>query len=273
MNEDLEEVIDEVDENGTSEEVVENQVTTKTYSEEELQAKLEEQRNQINEDNQKAWNKRWGREKSKMEKEYAQKDELINLLKKQTEKDSIADLLDYSYEQYGIEKPNVSNSKDEEILGKYDAKEILELDDETIEEEANRLAEITNRSVREQATFMELGNYLTTKKEQEKRKKEIKDAGIDEEVYNNQDFKDFMSKFNKDTSVSDIYELYSKTHETTKKKPFSAGSAKGTNKQDLNEVKDYYTYEESLQFTKADFDKNPKLFEAVERSMTRWGKK
>jgi len=269
MNEDLEEVIDEVDETGASEEVIENQETdTKTYSEEEVEAI----KAQMKEDNQKAWNKRWGREKSKMERDYAEKDELINLLKKQTGKDNVADLLDYSYEQYGVEKPSISNSKDEEILGKYDAKEILELDDETIEEEANRLEGISNRSAREQATFMELENYLTTKKENEKRKKEIEDAGIDEEVYNNQDFKDFMSKFNKDTSVKDIFDLYSKTHEMYKAKPFSAGSAKGTNKKDLNEVKDFYTYEESLQYTREDFDKNPKLFEAIERSMTRWGK-
>lgn len=264
---------DEVNETSASEEVVENQETTKTYSEEELQAKLEEQRNKINEDNQKAWNKRWGREKSRIEKEYAEKDELINLLSQQTGKDSLTDLLDYSYEQYGVERQAVSNSKDEEILGKYDAKEILELDDEEIEEEANRLAGITNRTAREQATFMELGNYLTNKKETERIKKEIKDAGIDETLYNNQDFKDFMSKFNRTTPISDVYELYQKTHEVKKEKPFNAGSLTGTNKKDLNEVKDYYTYEESLQFTKSDFDKNPALFKAVCNSMTRWGKK
>ena len=149
-----------------------------------------------------------------MEREYAKKDELINLLKEQTSKDNIDDLLDMSYEQYGVEKPTISNSKDDEILGKHDAKEILELDDETIEEEANRLAGISNRSAREQATFMELGNYLTTKKEKEKRIKEIKESGIDEEILDNSDFKDFMGKFNKDTSISDIYDLYSKTSGT-----------------------------------------------------------
>ena len=265
MNEENEEVIDEV--NGTSE--VENQETTKTYSEEEVEAI----KKQINEDNQKAWNKRWGREKSRMEKEYAQKDELINLLKEQTGSENLTELLNSSYEQYGIERPNVSNSKDEEILGKNDAKEILELDDEEIEEEANRLAGKKNRTAREQATFMELGNYLTNKKENERIKKEIQDAGIDEAVYNNQDFKDFMSKFNKTTPISEVYELYSKTHEVKKDKPFSAGSLKGTNKKDVNEVKDYYTFEESQQFFKADYDKNPALFKAVCNSMTRWGKK
>ena len=70
--------------------------------------------------------------------------------------------------------------KDEEILGKYDAKEILELDDEAIEEEANRLANM-KRNAREDATFMELGKYLTTKKTEAKKRKEIKEAGIDED--------------------------------------------------------------------------------------------
>lgn len=257
MNEDSEELIDEVDENGTSEEVVENQATTKTYSEEEVEAI----KKQINEDNQKAWNKRWGREKSKMEREYAKKDELINLLKEQTSKDNIDDLLDMSYEQYGIEKPNVSNSKDEEILGKYDAKEILELDDETIEEEANRLAG-KQRTAREQATFMELGNYLTSKKENEKRKKEIKESGIDEEILDNQNFKDFMNKFNKDTSVSEIYDLYSKTHDTAKKKPFSAGSVNGRK---AKEESEYFTQEEFMALTAEDL-KNPKIYEKAMKS-------
>jgi hypothetical protein len=35
-------------------------------------------------------------------------------------------------------------------------------------------------------------------------------------------------------------------------------------------VKDYYSFEEAKRFTKADFDKNPKLFAAVEKSMAKW---
>ena len=40
-----------------------------------------------------------------------------------------------------------------------------------------------------------------------------------------------------------------------------------------NEVKEYYTYEESLKFTRKDMDENPELFKALERSMQQWGKK
>ena len=253
-----EEEIDVLNEMETREEVVENQVQeTKTYSEEEVEAI----RREINENNQKAWNKRWGQEKSKMEREYAQKDQLSNLLKEQTGKENMADLLDYSFAQYGVERPNISNSKDEEVLGKNAAKEILELDDETIKEEANRLAG-KKRSAREQATFMELGNYLTSKKQEQKLKNEIKESGIDEDILNNQDFKDFMTKFNKDTSFKDIYNLYSQTHESAKKKPFSAGSVTGKK---VKEESEFFTQEEFMSLTAEDL-KNPKIYEKAMKS-------
>ena len=37
-----------------------------------------------------------------------------------------------------------------------------------------------------------------------------------------------------------------------------------------NGVKDFYTVDEARKFTKEDYDKNPALFAAVERSMTKW---
>jgi hypothetical protein len=47
------------------------------------------------------------------------------------------------------------------------------------------------------------------------------------------------------------------------------GSMK-TNTSEDNGVKDFYSYEEAKKFTKADFDKNPELFKAVEASMSKW---
>ena len=35
-------------------------------------------------------------------------------------------------------------------------------------------------------------------------------------------------------------------------------------------VKDFYSFEEASKFTKADFDKNPALYKAVQESMTKW---
>ena len=37
-----------------------------------------------------------------------------------------------------------------------------------------------------------------------------------------------------------------------------------------NDVKDFYTFEEASKFTIEDFNKNPKLYEAVERSSYKW---
>lgn len=145
-------VIDEVSENEAREEVAESQEQVKTYTEDEVNAIKE----QMKADNQKAWDKRWGREKSKLEKQYEKKDQIIELLNKNMKTDNIDDLEDKIFAFYQEEKPTrVSNPKDDEILGKYDAKEILELEDDLIEEEANRLAGL-NRTAREEATFMEL---------------------------------------------------------------------------------------------------------------------
>ena len=57
-----------------------------------------------------------------------------------------------------------------------------------------------------------------------------------------------------------------------KKQPYNPGSASGTTQSNKNEVKEFYTFEESPRFTKKDFDNNPELFKAVERSMQKWGK-
>ena len=35
-------------------------------------------------------------------------------------------------------------------------------------------------------------------------------------------------------------------------------------------IKDFYTRDEALKFTKADFDKSPELFKAVQASMLKW---
>lgn len=257
-------------EKSENQEVTENQqANTKTYSEEEV----ESIKRQIHEDNQKAWDKRWGREKSKMEEEYSKETELVNLLKKQTNAVNIDDLLKMSYEQYGVERPINSNPRDEEILGKADAQEILDLNDyQAIEEEANRLAEISNRNAREDAMFMELGKHLTENKKKEARKRELESLGIPEKnLLEDEKFKAYMSKFRDETPLKDIYDNYKLT-QPPKEQPFSEGSVRD-NGTITNEVKDFYTYEEASKFTKKDFDKNPKLFQAVQKSMTRWSKK
>ena len=50
------------------------------------------------------------------------------------------------------------------------------------------------------------------------------------------------------------------------------GSMKSTETKD-NGLKDFYSYEEAIKFTKKDFDNNPALFKKVQESMPKWYKK
>lgn len=243
-----------------------------TYTPEEV----EQIKAQIKEENEKSFNdrfnKQWSKKMSKFEKEHQKDSELINLLKEQTGKNNIDDLLNFSYETYGVQKPDNSvDDKDSEVLGEHDAKEIISLDDlEEIESEVERLGSM-KRTRREETTFNMLESYLNETKKKEKIKKEVQEAGIDESILQDTNFTEFAKDFKEDTPITRVYELYSKMNE--KEKPFSAGSLKGTKQQDKNGVKDYYSYEESLQFTRADLDRNPELFKAIERSMPLWTKR
>lgn len=249
----------ELEVNNTSE--VENnaqQENTKTYSQEEV----DEMVKNIHAQNQKAWDKRWGREKSKMEEGFSKYKEASELIMKQTGANSIDDLLNNAYQQYGVERPvTARNAKDEERLGKLDAQDVLELDYEEIVEEANLLASISERTPREEAKFMELGKYLTEKQKQDKLSKEIKENGFDEGVIQSDDFKNFASKFNENTSLKDIMDIYSSTKQP-KAKPFSAGSAKGTG---VKEESEFFTEEEFRNLTAEDL-KNPNIYRKAMQS-------
>ena len=116
---------------------------------------------------------------------------------------------------------------------------------------------------------MELASDLTSKRAEQKRLKEIEESGIDKEVLENADFKALLSKFRDDTPIKDVYEVYEKT-KPKKEKPFATGSLKGTNAEDKNKVKEYYTEEEARQFTRKDYGKNPSLWKAIQDSMPKW---
>ena len=54
-----------------------------------------------------------------------------------------------------------------------------------------------------------------------------------------------------------------------KKEIRTMGSLKNTPQTDTG-VKEFYSKEEALKFTKEDLDKNPELFKAVSNSMLKW---
>ena len=252
-------------ENLVTEEVAENveqttEQTPKTYTEEEFNAKLNE-----------GFSKKIARREAKIRKEYEREyGELVNVLMAGTGKQSVGELTDTFrdfYQKKGItvaQKPSYSD-RDIEVLAKAEADEIIQSGYEEVVDEVDRLTKIgvANMTPRDKAVFKALAEH----RQSEERGKELSKIGVTEDVYNSKEFKDLAGKFNANTPIAYIYEIYKKTQ--PKKEFKTMGSMKNSTSDD-GTVKDFYTRDEALRFTKQDFDKNPALFKAVEASMLKW---
>ncbi len=252
-------------ENLVTEQVAENveqttEQTPKTYTEEEFNAKLNE-----------GFSKKIARREAKIRKEYDREfGELVNVLMAGTGKKSVGELTDTFrdfYQKKGItvaQKPSYSD-RDIEVLAKAEADEIIQSGYEEVVDEVDRLTKIgvANMTPRDKAVFKALAEH----RQSEERGKELAKIGVTEDVYNSKEFKDLASKFNANTPIADIYDIYKKTQ--PKKEFKTMGSMKNSTSDD-GTVKDFYTRDEALRFTKQDFDKNPALFKAVEASMLKW---
>lgn len=252
-------------ENLVTEQVAENveqttEQTPKTYTEEEFNAKLNE-----------GFSKKIARREAKIRKEYDREyGELVNVLMAGTGKQSVGELTDTFrdfYQKKGItvaQKPSYSD-RDIEVLAKAEADEIIQSGYEEVVDEVDRLTKIgvANMTPRDKAVFKALAEH----RQSEERGKELSKIGVTEDVYNSKEFKDFSGKFNANTPIAYIYDIYKKTQ--PKKEFKTMGSMKNSTSDD-GTVKDFYTRDEALQFTKKDFDKNPALFKAVEASMLKW---
>ena len=234
--------------------------TPKMYTEAEFNSKLDE-----------VLGKKIARKEARIRKEYEKKyGDLENVLKVGTGKESVEEMTDTLtkfYERKGVPIPKkpIYSDEDEKILAQADANNIINLGFEDVVEEVDRLAQLgaENMTPREKAYFKVLAEH----RQNTERKNELSKIGVTEDVYNSNDFQDFAKKFNSSTPIADIYSIYNKTQPKKDIKPMGSMTNKTT---DNGTVKDFYTRDEALQFTKADFDKNPALFKAVEESMTKW---
>lgn len=215
--------------------------------------------------------KRLARNSAKIRKEYDRKyGDLEAVLKAGTGKESVEEMTDTFktfYESKGIklpEKPNYSD-KDLEVLATADAKDVINSGDEDVIEELNRLTDVgfDNMTAREKAYFKVLAEH----RQNTERHKELSKIGVTDDVYNSREFQEFASKFNSNTPIADIYSIYTKTQPKKEIKPM--GSMTNKTSED-GTIKDFYTRDEALKFTKADFDKSPELFKAVQDSMLKW---
>jgi hypothetical protein len=252
-------------ENLVTEQVAENveqttEQTPKTYTEAEFNAKLDE-----------VLGKKIARKEAKIRKEYERKyGNLEEVLKAGTGKESVEDITDTFkdyYQKKGIQfqqKPTYSDS-DIEVLANAEAADIIRAGYEEVVEEVDRLADIgvANMTPREKAVFKALAEH----RQSAERGRELTKLGVTEDVYESKEFKDFASKFNATTPIRDIYDIYNKTQPKKNIKPM--GSMKNSTTEE-GTVKDFYTRDEALKFTKKDFDNNPALFKAVEASMAKW---
>ena len=253
-------------ENLVTEQVTENveqttEETPKVYTEAEFNAKLDE-----------VLGKKIARSKAKIRKEYESKyGDLETVLKAGMGKEDVGeitnDLREFYTAKKGIKIPEKPVYSDDDIvtLAKAEAEEIIRYGYDEVVEETDRLAKIgvANMSAREKAVFKALAEH----RQDAERGKELSKIGVTEDVYNSAEFRAFASKFNSTTPIRDIYDIYAKTQ--PKKEIKTMGSMKNSTT-DEGTIKDFYTYDEAMQFTKKDFDKNPALYKAVQESMLKW---
>ncbi len=257
----------ENNENLVTEEVTENveQTTEETVVEQKPKMFTQEEVNEI-------VGRSKARTRAKVEREYDRKyGGLVDVLKAGTGAESVEDATDKLtkfYQSKGVKMPQKPSytDKDVELLAKAEADEIIRSGFEEVVDEVDRLADlgVDNMTPREKLVFKALAEH----RQSAERSRELSSIGVTEEVYNSKEFKDFAGMFNPNTPVRDIYDIYiAKTQ--PKKEIKTMGSMKANTAQD-NGVKDYYSYEEASKFTKEDFDKNPALYAAVTKSMTKW---
>ena len=215
--------------------------------------------------------KRLARNTAKIRKEYDRKyGELESVLRAGTGKEDVsevAETLRGFYESRGVQIPKQTaySDRDIEVLARAEAEDIIKAGLEEVKEEVDRLADIglDKMTAREKKVFQALAEHRKTAEQ----RNELAKIGVTEDVITSKEFKDFAGKFNSNTSVVEIYELYNKMQPKKDIKPM--GSMKTNTPPDTG-VKEFYTRDEALQFTKQDFDKNPELYKAVERSMMKW---
>ena len=250
MNENL---VTEVAEN--TEQTAE-QTPEKTYTQEEVNAIV---------------GKRLARSEAKIRKEYDREyGDLLNTLEAGTGAKGVKELNDtfsqfYQSKGIKIEKKPKYSEKDIEVLARAEADEFIQAGFEDVVDEVDRLTKIgaANMTDREKALFKVLAEHRQTTE----KSRELAKIGVTEELYNSKEFQDFASKFNANTPIADIYDIYNKTQ--PKKEFKTMGSMKNATSEN-NGVKDYYSYEEASRFTRKELEDNPELFKAIENSMAKW---
>lgn len=211
------------------------------------------------------------RVEAKLRKEYEKKyGDLEDLLKAGTGKSDVGEITDtfrQFYKDKGIAIPQkpVYSDRDVELLSAAEADDIIRSGMDEVVDEVERLSgmDAAEMSKRDRAVFTRLAEY----RKKVENERELKSIGVTEEVYGSDEFKSFTKKFRPDTPVKDIYDLFEKTR--AKKDIKTMGSMKNEESKD-DGVKEFYTREEALKFSRQEIESNPELVKAIEKSMLKW---
>jgi hypothetical protein len=261
-----EELIENVEPTTEEAEVQVEQDTEEVIADESAKVYTEEDFRIYKEEHDRRLDKKVSRAEAKIRKEYERKyGNLENVLRAGSGRETVEEMTDAFAEHYkkqGINIPEQPqyNANDIKVLARAEADEIIGMGFDEVVEEVDRLAKIgvANMSDRDKEVFRTLAEY----RQKEERNTEFEKLGVTKEVYTSQEFKDFASKFTKDTPVNEIINIFNSMK--PRKEVQTAGSMK-TNRTD--QVKDYYTEADIERLTLDDLDK-PGVWEAVRRSMT-----
>lgn len=229
--------------------------TPKTYTQEEVDALM---------------GKRTSRLEAKIRKEYDQEyGGLMDVLRAGTGKQTVGEITDSfkeHYTQQGVQLPQRPMFSDGDLatLAEKDAAEFINAGDDDVADEVARLEKlgVDNMTDREKMVYQR----LTQHRQNAQREAELAKLGVPEEVYKSAEFLNFAKKFDSGTPITDVYDIYRKTH-TKETKPM--GSMKNTGGGDTG-VKEYYSREEAAKIKKEEYLRNPALLKAVENSMSKW---
>ena len=266
-NKDLVTDVTENVEEQTTEEIVDGTTEpVKTYTEDEMNARVDELL-------AKKLGTKLSNQERKLRKEferelnaYKEAESVLNAgLGTSNIKEATNNLREF-YTNKGVEIPKYepsSNDFDMRAGAEKEAQSIIDSGFDEVVEEVDRLANLDELSARERLIFDNLANY----RKAEEGRKELAKIGVKEEALKDNDFIEFAKDLNPNMSIKDKYEKYLKYR--PKPEVETMGSMKNATSKDTG-VKDFYTRDEAMQFTKKDFDKNPALLKAVENSMTKW---
>ena len=246
------------------EQATEQPVAKKTYSQADVDRMVKEKLDEV-------LPGKIARKEAKIRKEVDREyGELVEVLKAGTGKESVGELTDTFrgfYQKKGVNLPQkpTYTDKDISVLANAEAQDIISAGYEEVVEEVDRLSAIgvENMTAREKALFVTLAEH----RQSAERGRELSEIGVTEDVYGSKEFKDFAKKFNPNTPVREIYDLYAKT--TKPQKQIQTMGSMKSNVPDTG-LKDFYSFEEASKFTKKDFDNNPALYKRVQESMTKW---